>query len=123
MSYFFGGGFTAPPNSTCKLVPSTNPLSQHYAGPVPLGPIRPAAAPQPMQVAPPPPPPQQYTQQIHQLGVQGRVLGVVPAPAPVEPQQPPPMPTHQVVQAPGPFGPVSYPVMKKGEAPCPVCRG
>jgi hypothetical protein len=119
MSYFFGGGFTAPPSSTCKLVPSTNPLAQHYAGPVPLGPIRPAAPPPPMQTAPPP---QQYTQQIHQLGIQGRVLGVVPAPAPVEPQQAPP-PPHQVVQAPGPFGPVSYPVMKKGEAPCPVCRG
>lgn len=119
MSYFFGGGFTAPPSSSCKLVPPMNPLAQHHVGPVPLGPIRPAAP--PPQMAAVQQYTQQYTQQLHQLGAQGRVLGVVPPPAPVEPQQAPP--PRQVIQAPGPFGPVTYPVMKKGEAPCPVCRG
>lgn len=120
-SYFFGGGFTGHANSACKLRQSANPLAQQHMGPVQLGPI---GAPAPQQAAPPPPPPpQQFTQQIRQLGVQQpRVLGVVPPAAPLPIEQPP-APPQQFVQSHGPMGPVSYPVMKKGEAPCPVCRG
>jgi hypothetical protein len=62
------------------------------------------------------PPPQQFTQPMRQLGVVppgGSPLGVV-APAPRQ---------YAAATQQGPAGPVSYPVMKKGEAPCPVCRG
>lgn len=91
---FFGGGFTGSPRNAV-------PLRQ--------GPGAPAAA---------APAPQQFTQPMRQLGVvpAGTPLGVVP-PAPR--QYTPAAPAQQQ----GPVGPASYPIMKKGEAPCPVCRG
>lgn len=135
MSNFFGGGFTAPPNSQCKLRQAQGPFQQQPVGPVQTGPI-PTAFPQQHQqpftqpmvhlgaavppYAPPAPPPQ-----VH--AAPRAVLLPVVQPTMQGPAQPPPQqeaePARQYVQAPGPMGPRSFPVMKKGEAPCPICRG
>lgn len=132
MSNFFGGGFTAPPNSQCKLRQAQGPFEQQPMGPVRTGPIptsfpqqqpftQPmvhlgAAVPPYAPPAPPPPP-------VH--AAQRAVLLPVVQPALQGPMQqyPEPEPARQYVQAPGPMGPRSFPVMKKGEAPCPICRG
>jgi hypothetical protein len=106
----FGGGFAAPPNSQCKL---RQGLPQN-----------------------------QFTSPVRQLGVVpvSPPFGVVPRQQPAlsaPPQQAPvqPAPSQNVrgmarplVQTPAvtpnsPIGPTSYKVMKKGEAPCPICRG
>lgn len=122
MTNFFGGGFTAPPGSKCTLRQAPGPFQQQPVMPLNAGPI-PASFPQ-----------QQFTQPMHQLGVSA------PAPAPLpqyqprahvlpvvelgqQQMEPAPQPERQYVQTPGPMGPRSYPVMKKGEAPCPICRG
>lgn len=117
----FGGGFTAPPNSACKLrqaqggQPSqqfTSPVRQ--LGTVPMNPSfgvlptvpiqQPRLGVQPQQqIVQPPSAPQQ--------NVQGYARPAVP----VAPGGP--------LQQNSPVGPSSYKVMKKGEAPCPVCRG
>lgn len=94
----FGGGFTGSPRNAVPLRPTQG---------APAGAVPPSEA-----------PPQQFTQPMRQLGVipSGTPLGVVqPAPRQYAPAAP--------VQPQGAVGPVSYPVMKKGEAPCPVCRG
>jgi hypothetical protein len=106
----FGGGFIAPPNSQCKL---RQGLPQN-----------------------------QFTSPVRQLGVipVSPPFGVVPTQRPALAQAPsqapvafpassqnvrglarPAMQTPAVTNS--PIGPTSYKVMKKGEAPCPVCRG
>lgn len=98
----FGGGFTAPPGNSCKLRPAgTAPLQGQPQGAVPIA-------------TPGGFPAQQQTQPMRQLGV-------VPAAPTVS--APPAAPTRQSTQVNTPFGPKSVPVMKKGEAPCPICRG
>lgn len=106
----FGGGFTAPPQAACKLRNAQPGLFQQP--PMILGPQ------------------QAVTTQVNRLGVVApapapvgrpapavaQPIGVVPPPAPVQP-------SYQTTTAPGPFGPQVYRVMKKGEAPCPICRG
>lgn len=97
MGNMFGGGFTAPPGSVCKL-----------RGQQPQG----NGFPQQAQTVP-----------VRQLGVvpvQAPVLGVVPPQNQV--QAPPVQAVARPVAPQSPVGPASYPVMKKGEAPCPVCR-
>lgn len=97
----FGGGFTAPPGNSCKLRPAgTVPLQGQPQGSVPVH------APGMFQ--------NQQTQPMRQLGV-------VPAAPTVT--APPAAPQGQSTQVNTPFGPKSVPVMKKGEAPCPICRG
>lgn len=123
----FGGGFTGPPNAACKLRQGMQQQTQQFTSPVvkvgnlpaptfgvPPAPVAAPAAPQlgvqprqnvhgfarPVMSAPPPPPIQ------------------IPAPAPAAPQSP-----SVYVQGNSPMGPTSYKVMKKGEAPCPICRG
>jgi hypothetical protein len=93
----FGGGFTGSPRNAVPLRPQGTPVG---AG-LPSGTVL-----------------QQFTQPMRQLGVvpAGTPLGVVqPAPRQYTPAAP--------VQPQGAVGPASYPVMKKGEAPCPICRG
>ena len=130
MSIFFGGGFTAPPNAQCKLRQPQGPFQQQPVGPVQTGPIPTAFPQQPFTqpmvhlgasvppYAPPAPPPPA----VHAAPRAVLLPVVQPAlqgPAPQQPVEDP----RQYVQVPGPMGPRSYPVMKKGEAPCPVCRG
>lgn len=119
---FFGGGFTGPPNSQCKLRQNM-PQGQQFTSPVrqlgtvpvaasfgvqPTIPAAPAPLAPPLHVVPPRSlgvqPPQ---------NVQGLARPVVSAGG-----QPPPAMQHN-----SPIGPSSYKVMKKGEAPCPICRG
>lgn len=127
MSNFFGGGFTAPPSSQCKLRQPAGPFQQQPALPIASAPI-PAAFPnqaftQParmlgasMPAAAPQPQPQ-YQARAYVLPV------MEPAHQGPQMAQAQPQDERAYVQAPGPMGPRSYPVMKKGEAPCPICRG
>jgi len=109
----FGGGFTAPPNSQCKLRQAQGTPQQQFTNPVRQLGVLPVTP--PFGVTPPPGPMQPN-------------LGVVPGPVVQNGQGPnvqgfarPVAPPQ--VQPQSPVGPQSYKVMKKGEAPCPVCRG
>lgn len=125
MSQFFGGGFTAPPGNACKLRAAQGPFQQPPAtNAVPLSPVMGAQQPSPF-------PTQPFTVPMHQLGgtmPYSRPLSIVQpqaeqsralAQAPQAPAEDP----RQYVQGNTGMGPVRYPVMKKGEAPCPICRG
>jgi hypothetical protein len=107
MSTFFGSGFTPPPNAQYKLrqdLPQnqfTSPVRQ--LGAIPVSPPFPMLA---QQQAPPPP--QVPVQQAPPQNVRGIARPALQSTA---------LPSNS------PIGPTSYKVMKKGEAPCPVCRG
>jgi hypothetical protein len=117
----FGGGFTGPPNSACKLRQGVQQQPQftvpvRQLGAVPIQPsfgvLPPAAVAPTLPPAPAPQAPPLHV--VPALGVQpqqnvrGMARPVAPSPA---------------IQPNSPIGPTSYKVMKKGEAPCPVCRG
>jgi len=122
----FGGGFTGPPNSSCKLrqgmqqQPAQFTVPVRQLGTVPIQPsfgvlappaVAPALAPAPAAAAAPQAPPLHVVPALGvqpSQNVQGVARPVAPSPA---------------VQPNSPIGPTSYKVMKKGEAPCPVCRG
>lgn len=127
----FGGGFTAPPNSSCKLRQGMQQQPQQFTSPV----VKVGNLPAPTFGVQPTVPAPQLGVQPRQ-NVQGFARPVMSAPAPA--QTPPPIqipapaaaaaapaaqPPSIYVQGNSPMGPTSYKVMKKGEAPCPVCRG
>lgn len=115
----FGGGFTGPPNSSCKLrqgmqqQPAQFTVPVRQLGVVPIQPSFGVLPPSPGPAAAPAPqaPPLHVVPALGvqpSQNVQGVARPVAPSPA---------------VQPNSPIGPSSYKVMKKGEAPCPVCRG
>jgi len=130
----FGGGFTGSPNSQCKLRQGMQQQQQQFTSPV----VKVGNLPGPtFGVVPQPPAPSVAPQQASRtLGVQphqnvhGFARPVMSAPPPPPIQVPAPAPAPAAAQSPSiyvqgnsPMGPTSYKVMKKGEAPCPICRG
>lgn len=110
---FFGGGFTGSPNNVVKLRQAPGPFIQAALQGAPQGGVPIALAGTKA--------PQPFTQHARQLGI----VPAQYAPPPTQDaqlQQALPAPT-QLTQGNGAMGPSSYPVMKKGEAPCPICRG
>jgi hypothetical protein len=68
-------------------------------------------------------PPGSERKLVGQPAPQGMTAGAKPAPAAAPAPVPAAAAPQGLFQPRSLMGPAVYPVMKKGEAPCPVCRG